>query len=260
MMLITPPGTLPKRALLSLAIALVALLLVQRPAVAQQGINIYSCGDLNPPGQYGPFDFRTIPNDVRHRVEDYHFTPEVETLRKGNTSATAGSDLDYTLRAIPNNPRALLAVSRYATKMKVDRASGLRFPAECYFERAIRFVPNDPMPRVLYASYLKDRGRKAEARTQLDDAEKVRGDPSNFDFDYNLGLLYFEVGVYDKALDAAKRAYALGAPLPALKNKLKAAGKWKEDPAPVAPPTAVAKDSPPAVVPDEATPKDPARP
>ena len=38
----------------------------------------------------------------------------------------------------------------------------------------------------------------------------------------------FEIGNYDRSLEAAKRAYALGAPLPALQNKLKAAGKWKE--------------------------------
>ena len=229
MMPISLPRAFTTCAFLSLTVALVAMIGAPTIARAQQGINVFSCGDLNPPGQYGPFDFRTIPSDVRHRVEDYHFTPDVETLRKGNTAALAGADLDYTLRAIPNNPRALLSISRYATKMKIDRAPGLRFTAECYFERAIRFVPNDPMPRVLYASYLKDRKRNAEARAQLDEAEKVRGEPVNSDIDYNLGLLYYEVGAYDRALDAAKRAYALGAPLPALKNKLKAAGKWKEE-------------------------------
>lgn len=225
------PRALAKSPIVSLATATVvtfALLVAPTVARAQAGINVFSCGSLNPPGQYGPFDSRSIPNDVRHRVEDYHFTPDVETLRKGNTAVLPGGDLDYTLRAIPNNPRALLSVSRYATKMKMDRAPGLRFTAECYFERAIRFVPNDPMPRVLYASYLQDRKRTAEARTQLDEAEKLRGDQSNFDFDYNLGLLYFEVGAHDKSLVAAKRAYALGAPLPALKSKLKAAGKWQE--------------------------------
>ena len=222
------PRALTKSTIVSLTLVTVALLGAPTVSRAQAGINVFSCGSLNPPGQYGPFDFRTIPDDVRHRVEDYHFTPDVETLRKGNTATLVGADLDYTLRAIPNNPRALLSVSRYAKKMKMDRAQGLRFTAECYFERAIRFVPNDPMPRVLYASYLQDRKRTAEARTQLDEAEKVRGEQSNADFDYNLGLLYFEVGAYDRSLVAAKRAYALGAPLPALKSKLKAAGKWQE--------------------------------
>ncbi len=197
-------------------------------AAADQAVNAFACGDLRPPGQYGPFDYRVISGQIRHLVEDYHFTPDIELLRRGNTSALPGGDLDYTLRAFPNSPRALLSVSRYVTKMKTERPPGLRFVAECYYERAIRFVPDDPMPRLLYASYLRDRKRLAEARTQLDQAEGLRGDPTNFDFDYNLGLLYYDVGVYDKSVDAAKRAYALGAPLPALMNKLKASGKWKE--------------------------------
>lgn len=215
-------------AIVSSSVALVALLGFPTMTRAQQGINVYACGAISAPGQYGPFDYRTISDEVRHRVEDYHFTPDIETLRRGNTASLPGPDLDYTLRAFPNSPRALLSVSRYATKMKVDHAQGLRFPAECYFERAIRFVPDDPMPHVLYASYLKDRKRNAEARAQLEEAERVRGDPSNSDLDYNLGLLYFDLGSYDKALQAAKRAYALGAQLPALKKKLTAAGKWKE--------------------------------
>ena len=209
------------------ALALVGLAFAHTELHAQ-GINRFACGDLRPPGQYGPFDYRTLPGEIRHRVEDYHFTPDVESGKRGATGAQAGGDLDYTLRAFPNSPRALLAMSRYATRMKTERPPGVRFLAECYFERAIRFVPDDPMPRLLYASYLNDRKRTPEARTQLGEAERLRGDPSNFDFDYNLGLLYFDVGVYDKSFDAAKRAYALGAPLPALMNKLKAKGQWKE--------------------------------
>lgn len=207
---------------------LVALVVPMVAARAQTPMNGFVCGALNPPGQFGPYDYRTVPPDVRHKVEDYHFTPLVESTKGGATGATAGGDIDYTLRAFPNNPRALLAVARYAERMKTERPSGLRFPTECYFERAIRFTPDDGMPHLLYASYLKERKRLAEARGQLDEAERLRGEPTNFDFDYNLGLMYFDVGSYDKSLEAAKRAYALGAPLPALMRKLKSAGKWTE--------------------------------
>ena len=195
--------------------------------VQAQAINRYACGDLNPPGQFGPYDYRTLTSETRHKVEDYHFPPDVEMLKRG-ASSSIGGDIDYTLRAFPNSPRALLSVSRYATKLKQERAPGLRFPTECYFDRALRFVPDDPMPRLLYASYLKDRKRDAEAREQLAAVEKLRGDPSSFDLDYNLGLLYFELGNYDKSAEAARRAYALGAQLPALKSKLKAKGRWSE--------------------------------
>jgi tetratricopeptide (TPR) repeat protein len=209
-------------------LGLIALTCAFGAAHAQgAGINQYACGPLNPPGQFGPYDYRTITSEIRHKVEDYHFTPSVETLKVGNSGAL-GADIDYTLRAFPNNPRALMSVARYATTKHSEMMNGARYTAECYFERAIRFMPDDPMPHLVYAIYLKDHKRTAEARAHLDEAERLRGDPSNFDFDYNLGLLYYDVGVYDKSLVAAKRAYALGAPLPALMKKLKAAGKWTE--------------------------------
>ncbi len=194
-------------------------------AHAQSGaINPFACGPLNPPGQFGPFDYRTVPSDIKHRVEDYHFTSKVEQAIDGATGGFGG-DIDYTLRAFPNNPRALLAISRYALKHRQEKIPGTHYVTECYFERAFRYMPDDPMPRLMYAVYLKDRGRTAEVRQQLDDAERLRGDQTNFDFDYNLGILYTDVGDYDKARVAAKRAYALGAPLPALRNKLAKAGK-----------------------------------
>jgi hypothetical protein len=240
-----------------------AVLLASGSAGAQAlGINTYACGPLAPPGQYGPFDYRTAPPDVRHRVEDYHFTPVVEQGLGGSTG-TFGSDVDYTLRAFPNNPRALLAVARFSLQHHTERAPGARYVTECYFDRAVRFQPDDPMVHLLYAAYLKDRKRTAEARTQLDEAERLRGDAGNFDLDYNIGLLYFDIGAYDKALVAAKRAYALGAPLPALQNKLKAAGKWNDDPLPApAPAPAPAAATPAPVEPDGSAPAaaDPASP
>ena len=56
------------------------------------------CGDLKPPGQFGPFDYRTIPSEPKYLVEMAHFTPKVENLLSGN-AGSIGSDLDYTLRA-----------------------------------------------------------------------------------------------------------------------------------------------------------------
>ena len=185
------------------------------------------CGELSSPGQFGPFDYRTVPAESRNMVETHHFTPSVETLKAGKSSTIAG-DLDYTLRAMPNHPRALLALSRYTARLQTDRLAGAHFPAECYFDRAMRMAPDDPMPHVIYASYLKDHRRMADVKQQLAEAEQLRGEPSSFDFDYNLGLLYLDVGDYDRAATSARRAYGLGAPFPALMKKLKAAGKWQE--------------------------------
>ena len=213
----------------SMVLATIVLVASGAARAQSAGINPYACGPLNPPGQYGPFDYRLINEEIRHRVEDYHFTAPVQQAR-GGVSGTYGGDVDYTLRAFPNNPRALLSISRFSLTHRTEHPPGTRYQTECYFERAIRFQPNDPMVYLIYAMYLKDRNRLAETRAQLDQADRVRGDLMNFDFDYNLGLLYYDIGDYDKALVAAKRAYALGAPMPALEKKLKDKGKWRDDP------------------------------
>jgi len=201
----------------------VAILCASIPAAHAQG-GVYACGELRGPMQFGPFDYRTIPGDSKYLVEMAHFPPSVESLSKGS-SGSIGADIDYTLRAIPNHPRALLSISRYARRLKTDNPSGTRYSVSCYFDRAIRMAPDDPMPHVLFANYLFTAGKVAEAKQHLDQAEALRGSPSSSDLDYNLGLLYYDVGEYDKAAVAAKRAYALGAQFPALRAKLKAKGK-----------------------------------
>jgi Tfp pilus assembly protein PilF len=213
----------PTRLATLLAFACVA---VSPIAHAQLGAGL--CGNVGPqPNQFGPFDYRTMPRDQRYLVESAHFTPTVELLTKGNTGSV-GADLDYTLRAIPNHPRALLAMSRYATRLQNDRFPGSHYSSDCYFDRAMRMAPDDPMPHVLFAGYLRSKQKPADAKRELEQAEALRGNPASFDLDYNLGLLYFDLGEYDKAAVAAKRAYALGAPLPALRAKLKARGKSVE--------------------------------
>jgi hypothetical protein len=45
---------------------------------------------------------------------------------------------------------------------------------------------------------------------------------------YNLGLAYVEIKRYPEALEAAHKAYALGFPLPGLRDRLKSVNAWKE--------------------------------
>ncbi len=58
-------------------------------AMAQASV----CGNLQ--NHFGPFDYRTASPRDKNMVERAHFTSKVETLRGGNTSATAGGDLSY---------------------------------------------------------------------------------------------------------------------------------------------------------------------
>lgn len=173
---------------------------------------------------YGPYDFRTQKPSIKV-VEDFHFTAKVEGLLSGQ-SGYIGGDLNYTLRASPNHARALIAVTRWAEKSKADQTRGMDFPVECYFDRAMRFAPDDPVVRALYARFLHQRKRTAEGVTQLDRAVPLAGD--NALSHYNLGLIYLELGDHAKALERAHEALRLGYPRTELADELKRQGHWKD--------------------------------
>ena len=183
---------------------------------------------VHTPGQFGPFDYNNPDNKGQNLnlVESAHFTPEVESLIRGHSSYI-GSDLDYTLRAFPNHPRALNAMARLAIQEKTPTPRGAHFSVECYFSRAIEFTPSDPIPYLLYGNYLAKNSREQEALEKYQQAEKI--DPQNANVLYNMGLLFFNMKQYDQSLAYAKKAYAAGFPLPGLRQKLVGAGQWKED-------------------------------
>lgn len=199
-----------------------------------------SCGTLSSPGQYGPYDYRT-DRDKLPIVLGAHFTPEVEALIRGKTGTRPGGDIDYTLRAIPNNHRALMAMMRLGEKEKTPQPSGSRYTIECWFERAVLFRPDDTIVRMIYSSYLNSKGRTPEANSQLELATAHAKD-SAFTH-YNIGLHYFDLKNYDKALVQAHKAMALGFGQTALRDQLQSVGKWTE---PAALPASPAIDNAPA--------------
>ena len=212
------------------------LVLAGLPALAQ--VSPEFCGSLR--NNYGPFDYRGEANVLspanndshahrRYLVEGAHFSPRVEMLvgaQSANQIGGPGPDIDYTLRAFPNNPRALLAVMRYGEKAKKDKPEGLHFVVECYFERAIRFAPDDNVVRMVYTTFLTKNSRKTDALQQL---QMVLNSAKDNPFThFNVGLLYFDLGEHQKALAQAHKAAELGFVRTDLIDQLKAAGKWAE--------------------------------
>ncbi|MFA9439711.1 hypothetical protein ACDA63_08750 [Uliginosibacterium sp. sgz301328] len=190
------------------------------PAAAQD-----VCGSLQ--NSYGPMDYRSAPQNVRDLVESHHFTKKVELLQ-GGQETYIGGDIDYTLRAFPNHPRALLAMMNLSFREKRDPPPNSRYSVTCWFERAERFQPDDPMVKVLYGSFLVRLGKKDEAAKKLDTAAASHDLGPNEA--YNLGLAYSDLGRYDDALKFAHMAYEMGFPLPGLRDRLVKAGKWKDLP------------------------------
>lgn len=193
------------------------------PAIAQ--VVGGNCGQLQ--NAYGPYDYRT-DRDKLPIVEGAHFTLEVEALVRGLTGYLGG-DIDYTLRAFPNHHRALLAMMRYGERTKTAQPPSARYTVDCYFQRAVRFKPDDTTARMLFATYLHKNGRTADANQQLEQTLALAGD--NAFTHYNAGLVYLDFKNYPKALQQAHTAFALGFTRSELREALKAAGKWVEPPA-----------------------------
>lgn len=169
---------------------------------------------------YGPYDY----TNPAHRscclniVEGAHFTPEVETLQKGVTNTLPTGDIDYTLRAWPNHPRALLAMIRFQLLNKRDPESSLT-PAECYLQRAEVFNPNDPNISFLYGFYLHRKGLYDKALAQYQKAESMSADfPA---LHYYMAKLYLALGNKEEAAQHAERASSLGVSSNAFSEKLR---------------------------------------
>ncbi|MFC0136110.1 hypothetical protein CR105_02115 [Massilia eurypsychrophila] len=201
-----------------------ALLVLAGPVFAAKA---NYCGELK--NHYGPFDFRTRGPGGFDLVEDAHFTADVEKGIRGVSGLIAG-DIDYTLRAIPNHPRALETMGRISLRDKSLHMPGARFPTECYFIRAIRFTPDDPLVRAVYGNYLASLGRTKEAIAMFETGVELA--PENATINYNLGLQYMKTKQYDKAAQYADKAYALGFPLPGLRNRLAQVRQGSNEPKP----------------------------
>lgn len=198
------------------------LLLLAGAATAQESI----CGSLE--NAYGPFDYRKQRGRALAIVDKVHFNSDVERLIKGQ-SGRLGGDLDYVLRASPNHHRALASVANWGVMHQGLQPPTLPRSVDCYFDRAMRFMRDDPLPRMLYSSYLQRLGRTADALANLQPL-LVRSDLEGLTH-FNLGLLLIDLKKPDQALEQAHLAIAKGWTSPILREQLEKGGHWR-DPAP----------------------------
>ncbi|MBC3765768.1 tetratricopeptide repeat protein [Neptunicella marina] len=189
--------------------------------------------------QYGPIDYfdsanyalgaggREKENNVTI-VTNYHFTPDIKNLIKGRTSHHLSKDLDYTLRAIPNNVVALDTASRFQKKRQdsvtyAKDQKPLPYFVDCYFKRAIDiFGPKQPQLWMVWAIHKHRNGLYQDALKYYQLA--VTNGLKSAELDYNMGLTYFKLGSYEEARVKAKSAYQQGYQLPGLKILLEDAG------------------------------------
>ncbi len=220
-------------------------------ASAQQ---VPGCGNLE--NAFGPFDYRpdTYVYETTYGshkalvniVERAHYTIETEMLvsRKTGLVVSPGADLSYTLRVFPNHHKALMTLIALSEKEKTDKPRDSIYTVDCWLKRAVAWKANDNVSKMIYAKYLDKTNRRSEAEAQLEAAARQAGD--NVFTHHNLGLVYFDMKMYDKALLHANKTYSLGMTIPTLKDQLKSVNKWVESPdATVAEPAAGANKGEP---------------
>ncbi len=184
-----------------------------------------ACGHLANP--YGPFDYRKERGKALGIVDGMHFNSDVRNLRRGQ-SGTLGGDLDYVLRAAPNHHMALASVSEWGVRLKTRQPPSLPRSIDCYFDRAIRFQPDDYLVWLIYGSFLQRMNLKSEALAIISPLES-KGDLEAFTHQ-NLGMLLLDLNEPERALAQAWKAEAMGWQRPGLKERLQQAGQWREPP------------------------------
>lgn len=194
--------------------------------------------------QFGPFDYYDPPQGAIAVVERVHFGPRTELYALRGSWCAYWFDLNYTLQAFPNHPKALVVMSEFLEKHRPcteqilkERSSPLEAArelgsgsweernADYYFRKGIEFRPKQIEARVLYGSYLRQKGRTKEALRELTAAQKIM--PNSADVHYQLGMVYLDIGDSNLALEHARKAYSLGKPPADLKTKLIEAKLWK---------------------------------
>lgn len=215
----------------ALALAAMPAQAAQRtaPAAAAEEVPPLSdeaCGPLYVPTHVGPWDYR---ND-RHMlsiVEFGHYQPKVEALI-APMFQYFGADLAYTLKAFPNHHRALVTMVRLGQREKSLQPKAMQYSIECFFYRGIKFRPDDLIVRMIYAGWLHQQSRQKDAVVQLDYVvENAADDPFTH---YNAGMVFADMQMWDRALQQAHKAQALGFERQELKSRLVSANKWQEPP------------------------------
>jgi tetratricopeptide (TPR) repeat protein len=195
---------------------------------------IVTCGAA-PPGHRikGKRDYRQRNADIQNQRdflahEWAHIWPARARVNSGeNLDFEVMDNLDFVLSKVPNNEQALRLLIEWDLLGGRHHQADYKAPA-CYLIWAAQFAPDDPVVWNYGGYYFHRKGDEARAMRWWQQALVV--DPSNAEVHNTLGLIAFKNGDYSEARSHAWAAYAAGYPLPTLRDKLKAAGQWREPP------------------------------
>jgi tetratricopeptide (TPR) repeat protein len=160
-----------------------------------------------------------VDRQLFDNVHRYHVQPGINDMRPGRYEA-ALENFEFILRVYPNDPQILNLVS----ELCVVKWRSPKCDADSWFERAVTVNPDIATTYVVYGIHLQRQRRRADAIQMLEKGLKL--DPVSMNAHYNIGLAYFDQRQFALSNEHAQAAYALGAPLPGLRDMLKKAGYW----------------------------------
>lgn len=167
---------------------------------------------------YDYYGHEFLPN-LLVNVEKYHLEPGRNKFQRGQYKY-AMHDARFMLAYFPNNPNALKLAMEIALQWPEHNME-----AKPFFEKAIGSYPQHSETYLIYGVYLHRLGKIEDAVAEYKKA--IERDPRSAEAHYNLGLALVALDRFDEANVAAHKAYALGHPLPGLKNELKSHDAWQ---------------------------------
>jgi tetratricopeptide (TPR) repeat protein len=243
---------------LSMASDLLAATAQAAPS-APKSTAIYGSAEDGPDGvdgQFGPYDYYRPPSQPPAAialVERAHlgYVVAEQLLKKDYCGYYL--NLDYTLRAFPNHPKALPMMAKFleshttcppsrktevttaAAAIALESGTWQERDMTYYFETAIHFmaedtriIPKHAETHALYGDWLRKSGDSGKAQKQYETALALK--PGFADAYYGLGLMYLDQNNTAKAAEYAKKAYSTGKPPPELRDRLVASGVWQAPP------------------------------
>ncbi len=190
------------------------------------------CGPISTKETAGPYNYTSRDSTVRWHVRDVtknHFLKAKRYMELPRPSSRRiHVELTYTLIRVPNHHRALYLLGEFHNRFPKEEFNPplnlFSTAPECFFDRAMRYDPNDIYIHQLKAIYYHKRKRYKQSLPVY--KILIEKYPDWGELHYNLGLLYMDMKDYEKALLHAKQAYKNNYTLPGLKNKLEKKGKW----------------------------------
>jgi tetratricopeptide (TPR) repeat protein len=169
-----------------------------------------------------PHDYYNPENRLLlSHINGHHLNQGIEKMNAGKFFA-AEHDFKFMLRSFPNHPQALLEIGTLALKQNKPEI------ASPFYKKAIELYPLTASNYIVYGIFLHQQNEYDKAVDMYKNALKL--DPNLSEAHYNLGLSLVKLKKYDDALFHAKKAYELDYPLPGLRNMLKKANAWSNEP------------------------------